>query len=1173
MTKTRSIYAILVCLALVAAVAVGVRAQSLVTGQINGSVVDPTGGVVPNARVTVENIATGAMEQPIHTNSSGNFEFPLLKPGSYIVRVSTPNFHTMIAKVEVELGKVESVNFKLEVGEATQTVEISAEAPLIDKENGNLGATVSEVQAQNIPNPGNDLTYTAQITPGTTMNNAGGGYGNFSSFGMSATTNLFTLDGMDDNDPFLNINDSGATNLMLGLNEIQEVTVVGDGYSGQYGTLAGASVNFVTKSGTDSFHGHAIWEWNGGALNANNWFKNVSGTPKPFVNANQYGGDVGGPVKKNKLFFYYDMEGLRLLIPTSSIVYVPSPQFAAAVQSNINGLYGSTSTIAKFYQNIFSLYAGAPGESRAKPNLGDGGCDGSEAEAVPTGGSGSGGDIRAHGTGESTTVENTFDVPGGTVFGTGGAPCALSFFSNVGNKTYENLQAWRIDWNISAHDQLWFRMQHDLGFQASFTDPINKAFNGQSTQPEWQGQIEESHDFSSGAVNQLILAGQWYSAIFSNANLATTLNTFPTTLSFASGQFSNLGGIDYYWPEGRRLTQAQVSDDFVKPNGAQTWKIGLKFRKNYVTNLDYGVLQSGLVEPITLDGFFWGGTDPTAGNGAAIGNESVAEQYFPTSVEQPFSVWSIGGYIEDDWKVKHNLTLTLTFRGDHANIPICPRACFALPSTTFPQLSTSTNMPYDKLISTGLTNMLPSLTVFEPQPRIGFAWTKGNTTVRGGAGLFYDSYSGALLDNYSENPPLDPSFFIGSGTVSSASDPNSLLASAAASNAAFQAAFKTGGTFNSISESLATFTPPGLAGADAHPKVPQYQKWNIQIQQAFGPNTSFSVEYAGNHGIHILDQNQGINACNVTGDFTQLPKCNVGGTGLNANFGSVIYSESIGVASSNGLTASLTHRYKSGSVQINYTYSHTLDDVSNSGEEPFSSTSFGAPNTSVLYPQNPFNPQANYASADQDVRHMLTFNYVWELPIKRFLFMGHGPDWLLNGWDVNGLLILRTGFPFTITDGAKSSELSPNGYGTAVVFGTQLAPGGTGGNCQALGAEFNNFEQPNVGVCLNPNDYDTMGDGGFGNLGRNTIRGPSFWNTDFSIMKHIPIYERAELVIGAQFYNLFNHPNFGAPVTDEGASNFGQVTQTISPPTSIYGSVLGADASPRLIQLKLEADF
>lgn len=1172
MTKSRWIHAVLMCLALLVVIPAGIHAQNVVSGQVDGSVVDSTGGAVANARVTLENIATGAIEQPVHTTAQGTFIFPLIKPGSYIVRVSTPNFHTMIAKVEVQLGKINSVNFKLEVGATSETVEVSDQAPLLQTENGNLGATVTESQAANIPNPGNDITYMAQITPGTSMNTGGGGYGNFSSFGVSATSNLFTLDGMDDNDPFLNLNDSGATNLMLGQNEIQEVTVVGDGYSGQYGTLAGANVNFVTKSGTNGFHGHATWDWNGSAMDANDWFKNATETPKPFVNANQYGADIGGPIIKNKFFFYFDAEGLDLLIPTSDKVLVPSSQFELAASANIAANYGGTSSqIYKFYQTMFNLYNGAPGASRAQNNLPDEGCDGSETESYTTGGGGSG--IHRYGAPEVTTVtSNTFDVPGGTVFGTGGAPCALSFFSNAGNKTSENLQAWRFDWNVTAHDKMFFRMQHDLGNQASFTDPINSVFDGVSIQPEWQGQIEETHDFTSGAVNQLILAGQWYSSLFTNANQAATLAAFPTTLQFYSGQLTNLGGIDIAWPEGRRISQAQVSDDFAKTFGSHTFKIGVKFRKNWVTNQDYAEYSHGFILPVTLDGFFWGGTDP---NPLAAGNESLDyDNSFPTAVEQPFEVWNMGGYIEDDWKVKPNLTVTLAFRGDHASIPTCQRLCFASAVTQFPSLSTSGDTPYNELIATGQADELPSLTVFEPQPRIGFAWKIHSTVVRGGAGIFYDNYPGALLDNYSENPPLDPSFTTASGTISYPSDPASLLASAAASNAAFQAGFREGLSYNEIADSVANFTAPTLAVSVNYPKEPQYQKWSLEIEQGFGPNTSFTLEYAGNHAIHILDQNNGINACNYSGTFASLPDCfENSNSGYNPSFGEVIYAESIGVASYNGVTASFTHRYKSGEVQINYTYSHTLDDVSNSGEEPYSYTDVGASNESLLYPQDPFDPQANYGDADQDIRHQLTANYVWELPIKRFLTFGHGPDRLLKGWFVNGFVQLRSGLPYSLVDSGTSGALASGSYG-ATVLGTVLHAGGANFNCQTLGAmpSIDNSALPNNDDCLNVNDF-TGSPNGFGNVGRNTLRGPGYFNSDFALVKHIPIAEGAELDIGAQFYNVFNHPNFQPAVGDVASPNFGQVVGTVSPPTTLFGAFLGADASPRLVQLKIEASF
>src|SRR5207249_4806635 len=197
-------------------------------------------------------------------------------------------------------------------------------------------------QVQLVPNPGNDLSYIVQSSPGAVMNTQAG-YGNSATFGLPATSNLFTVNGMNENDPFLNLNNSGATNLLLGQNDVQEVSVVNNGYSTQYGGLAGANVNYVTKSGTNRFHGGVNYFWNGRVLNANSWFhkqSQLSQTPaqpnkQPFDNANQWSASLGGPIVKDKTFFFVDYEGLRVLLPTSTAVNVPSPEFEAATLGNI----------------------------------------------------------------------------------------------------------------------------------------------------------------------------------------------------------------------------------------------------------------------------------------------------------------------------------------------------------------------------------------------------------------------------------------------------------------------------------------------------------------------------------------------------------------------------------------------------------------------------------------------------------------------------------------------------------------------------------------------------------------------------------------------------------------------------------------------------------------------
>jgi hypothetical protein len=266
----------------------------------------------------------------------------------------------------------------------------------------------------------------------------------------------------------------------------------------------------------------------------------------------------------------------------------------------------------------------------------------------------------------------------------------------------------------------------------------------------------------------------------------------------------------------------------------------------------------------------------------------------------------------------------------------------------------------------------------------------------------------------------------------------------------------------------------------------------------------------------------------------------------------------------NGVTVSLVHRYSSGQFSVNYTYSHALDEISNGGFSTFASTSFGATNNSIQFPQFPFNLRANYGNADYDVRHQLNANYVWQLPLKN-LTLGHGPDAALKGWQVSATAFVRSGLPFTAVDLATSFALNGFGYG-GTVFATPLVPN-TNQKCSGI---------TSAGPTCIPGGLYTTSGTGFGTLGRNTLRGPDYFNADFSIMKYIqvPKWEKAKFGIGAQFYNVFNHPNYDLPIANvANTGNLGQIVRTVSGPTSPFGSVLGADASPRLIQLKAQFTF
>ena len=275
-----------------------VTAQTSTTGDIAGVVTDPSGATIPNAKVTLKDETKGNTQEST-TNKDGVYHFYLLSPGPYTVIVSATGFETFTRHSNVNVGQIATQNVQMTLGAATTSVTVTEAAPLLQTDNGDTSTSVSQQQVSNVPNPGNDLSAIAQIAPGAIMNTQGG-YGNVEAFGLPATSNLFTLDGMDSNDPFLNLNNSGASNLLLGSNEIQEADVVTNGFSAAYGTFAGINVNYITKSGGNQYHGNAVYYWNGSALNANDWFNNANGLPKPFDNANQWAASFGGPIKKDR---------------------------------------------------------------------------------------------------------------------------------------------------------------------------------------------------------------------------------------------------------------------------------------------------------------------------------------------------------------------------------------------------------------------------------------------------------------------------------------------------------------------------------------------------------------------------------------------------------------------------------------------------------------------------------------------------------------------------------------------------------------------------------------------------------------------------------------------------------------------------------------------------------
>jgi Carboxypeptidase regulatory-like domain/TonB dependent receptor len=1110
------VFVVMLLLTLLVGTASQVIAQSVTSGDIAGLVTDPSGAVIPNANVTVKSGEKGnTLSQP--TNARGVYRFSLLPPGPYTISATASGFQTFTANVVVNVGQAATVNITLSLSRTTSTIEVTDEAPLLQTESADVSTNFTESQIALVPNPGNDLSYIAQTAPGVVQNTQAGS-GNFSAFGLPATSNLFTVNGQNENDPFLNLNNSGATNLLLGNNDVREATVVTNGYSGQYGTLAGANVNYVTKSGSNDFHGNALYWWNGSALNANSFFNNQNGAPRPFVNANQWAASFGGPIKKDKTFFFIDTEGLRFVLPTSINVRVPSPQFEAATLANLANVSPGS---VPFYNSLFDLYKNAPGSGRATPLANNLGCIG------------------------FTDANSGLGIS---------QPCALQFNSNNGNLSTEFLLTGRIDHKIGNNDLLFGHFRTDHGSQATLTDAISPLFNLGSNQPQYEGQLEETHTLGANAVNQFIASGGWLSATFNVPNLQSALEAIPFRLAFAGGAFSSLGRELNIVPQGRNVTQYEFVDDFSITKGVHSIKVGVSFRRNDITDFDPGIGSIGASEGTTLQNFF-------------NGSGGTYFQNFPSKPSQPIALYALGFYGQDEWSVKPSLKFTFSLRGEHFSNPVCQTNCFARLSGDFLNISHDVNQAYNQAIISGQHQVLPSYTAVEWLPRFGFTWTPfglKNTVLRGGFGLFADSFPGTVADQLLSNPPLQAGFNIASAPLSSAV-PGNQAQVAAQSNAAFQQAFANGGTLASIQNAVPGFTPPTINNVASRIQNPRYEEWNLQLEQALGQKMKVSLNYVGNHGIHEVVQNPGLNAfCDAncqgqlgttTGHFGDLPT-----NAIDPRFSTVTEIGSLGVSNYNGVTASITRRSTNLTVQANYTWSHALDEISNGGILQFGQNT----NFSPLNPFDPFNLRSNYGNSDYDTRHYFSLNYVYNVP-KKF-----GPSALFGGWVVSGTAFARSGLPFTAVDSSAFGILQGFNYGFTNITSVSVPANffGNGGHtCSSAAAD-------PATPCLLASSFSPAVNG-FGQQRRNQFTGPTYFNTDLSITKNftIPRWEGAKLGVGAQFFNILNHPHFDQPDADIASPTFGSVINPVSSPTSIFGSFLGADASPRLIQLHASITF
>jgi hypothetical protein len=1132
-------------------------AQGETTSAIVGTVVDPSGAALPNAAVTIVSTET-AWKRMAKTDDAGRFGFPQLKPGSYSVKVEAEGFETQTAPgVSAGLGQKQTVNFTLRLAAAKGEVTVSSEAALINPENPNTATTLTAPALENLPNPGGDLTYPLQFAPGALMNTAGSGndflgssngYGNVQFNGLPALSNGYIVDGLETNDPLTNLNSGLSTNLVLGLNSIAEVTVNTLSYTVDQGRYGAAQVNYVTKSGANQFHGNLYELWNGSRINAADFFTNATpGNHKPRSTVNHFGGSLGGPVRHDKLFFFFDSEWVRIALPIVSATTVPTPAFQQYVLQQLplggtDSITGSTYQPAPqsvpFYRKMFGLYGNTNGTPLAVL-----GCpfnsDGSRAAGLPPNGNG----------------------------------CANRQSISHSSDDREQVQTARIDHNIDGTNTTWYRFQADTGLQAAFTDPINPLFDAISPQPLYSFAAGYTHIFSSRLVNYFNPAFSWYESLFGPANFPKTLSAFPIVLqgSGANAPFTTLGGLDNTWVQGRRASRFFINDNLAWTDGSHELRFGTNTRIFRLNDYDFG---EGVVPTVTYT------TLPQFIYGVA----STASKTFPLANSQPYNFLNLDLYVQDTWKVTSKFTWTFGIRATHNSNPVNPHDAIARLSGSFAAISHDANQPLNAAIDTGLRNIFDSTPLEILQPRTAVAWQIApGTVLRSGFGLFSDILPGSVADLIGVNPPYSQTFQGGllgtvGGTAIAPGVPNSAIDASVAANQIFSSGFAQGQlSCASLSSSPATCLQPVAITAvpDGKLRAPYFMEWSLGLERQVGNTINVRAQYVGTRAVnqpYTSEVNGSQTVCG--GCFAPFPSAPI-----DPRFGAVTQLSTGANSHYDALQTTIEKRLGHGlQLQVNYTWSHCIDTVSNGGFLPFSAGGILSPIPGDL--------QRDRGPCDYDVRHNLTANYTYDLPVKVRGKLGPA----LNGWQVSGSAFWRSGLPFSVL----SAPYSADGKGIVNGSGPQFASLVSGVPLYAHNP-IAGVTQPGTIQWLNPDAFQSSADpstggcaGGdspqncqFGDLGRNAVRGPDFTWTDLYVSKWIRLTDRAKLRIDAQFFNLFNHPNFGLPVLGNAGipgkpstqTGFGALTYTTSPPTGLLGVGLGGDSSPRMIAFQTRLEF
>jgi len=1091
------------------------------SGRVAGTVTDSTGAVIPGATLTITNLETNASRID-KSNDNGQFNIPALAPGNYSAKIEANGFQSQTLNFSVIVTQVQSLIFTLVPGRESMVVEVTSAAALVNTTDATLGETIGAKQITELPLNGRNALNLALLTPGVTQGTrveygqdtvnrySDSGGGALSVNGLRSQANNFILDGVDNND--------GLQNVILffppvdGTREFKVATNVAPA---QYGRAGGALVVTSIRSGTNQIHGSAFdfYRSNKWAANPNYRFLGAPETPNPPYRRNQFGGSLGAPIIKNKLFAFGDYQGTRINSPdgahydTVPTALMRQGNFTELLNPALNG--GSLDTTFPIcVPNAGTLNNNLAANSKGQiydPLT----CAPFVGNIIPMG--------RLNMAG--LNYFNAFPMPSRT------DRVLQNYYVQNSSTTKLNTFDIRLDWNASPNDLFFFRYSYD-----------NSTSNNESELPQQPGQpplsangaenfgrgrgydLGYTHTFSPRIVNEARIAynrdNYGFAPSNNGINVGAALGIAGETGIAGTSGGPLIGGygneIEYTGDYGLFAVPQntyEVTDTVNLNLGKHSLNVGGTFLRREVN----------FFRPISGKGFFF-----FAGNGTDFTGYETSEM-----LAAPADNYSIGaqtGYFgnesqedavfaQDDWRVTQKLTLNLGLRWDLLTWPYEKHNQQAtIDLATGDVLEAGVNGVSRSIINQDYTNFAP---------RVGFAYDvhgDGKTAIHGGYGIFYFPDYGGISNQLGQQPPFGGSVayyaFNGfCGTFTGQTTPGT----------PYNCPAYTSGTSASIALPKPGFPnfnplapPQGLnsLAVNRNNQHSRIQEYNLQLEQQITPRDVFSVAYVGTYSDR-LSTYYNYNTYAIGGTTRPLP-----------NLGTISYNDYNGSGNYNGLQLHFEHRGNNFTATGAYTWSHALDN---------SVSAYGGTSPAILLY---YDQKANYGNATQDERHVFSSSFVYNLPFGRGQkFMGGSNrllDLAVGGWQINDIVLLSTGQPVDLyAEGSAAPGNRPD----------LIAPIKYPKQVNGYWFDPSSFSSANLPSQLATDGTGTSVYTRVGTLGRNQVYGPGSRTMNLGIQKNLHLTEGKSLELHGDAFNVFNTANFGNPGNSEGnTTTFGKIT-------------------------------